>query len=226
MLYKQHADEAQHAFSSETEPVLLHALPALERLHKTWSSIAGKSKYSRYHAALNAALEKINTYYNKTSSVNAYNMAMSEFLYKPYTMCYRCSHAVLDPGLKTQYFQKNWGKELETAARDVAEELVSIIVILDAHLLTTSDQFEQRWHELNPSTPTSTTSRVRSIQPSASRSLDIDNSSDDENTAVPSPPPPTAANKPWLKEFKRYLDGSDELDNGQSVVTWWGVRVF
>ncbi|KAJ3522295.1 hypothetical protein NMY22_g11953 [Coprinellus aureogranulatus] len=92
----KHADAAQHAFSSETEPVLYNGLPALERLHRAWSSRKDKKKYEPFKDALEAGLAKIEEYYDKTSTSHAYTMAM-----------------VLDPDTKTNYFQPNWAKGLE-----------------------------------------------------------------------------------------------------------------
>ena len=36
-----------------------------------------KEKYSHYREAINAGLEKVSSYYNKTSAVDAYTIAMS-----------------------------------------------------------------------------------------------------------------------------------------------------
>ncbi|KAJ2919527.1 hypothetical protein MD484_g940, partial [Candolleomyces efflorescens] len=145
----KHTDEAQHAVSSETELALFHTLPALEHLHKTWTSMAEKPKYFYYHTTINNALAKINTYYNKTSLVNAYNMSM---------------------------------------------------------------------------TPTNTTSQNHPIPVAASHSqLDIECSDDKSNSTLTSLAPATTK-KLWLREFKCYFDGNDKLDNGQSIVTWWGLN--
>ena len=32
--------------------------------------------------------------------------------------------------------------------------------------------------------------------------------------------------KPWLKEFNQYLNTTDELSDGQTIVHWWGVSNF
>jgi len=71
----QHADNAQQ-FSSDRGPSLQQALPALEALHKAWSSRSANSKYKAFHIALNAAIEKIKQYYDRTSESEAYIMAM------------------------------------------------------------------------------------------------------------------------------------------------------
>ncbi len=30
--------------------------------------------------------------------------------------------------------------------------------------------------------------------------------------------------KPWLKEFRQYLDGHDEVPSDMTVVQWWGGK--
>ena len=57
--------------------------------------------------------------------------------------------------------------------------------------------------------------------------------SDDESD-VPTTPAPSSTpisvgediediSKPWMREFKLYLDSVDELPEGMSKITWWGV---
>jgi hypothetical protein len=74
----QHADRAQQAFSSDEGPSLHSGLPALEALHKAWSSRAEKEKYSDFQGALNDAAAKIAEYYDKTSTSDAFIFAMRE----------------------------------------------------------------------------------------------------------------------------------------------------
>jgi hypothetical protein len=71
---------AQQAFSSDAGTTLHLAIPALETLHKAWSSRAGRAKYARFAPALNAAASKIDEYYEKTTESPAYVMAMSSSL--------------------------------------------------------------------------------------------------------------------------------------------------
>ncbi|KAF5318361.1 hypothetical protein D9611_014218 [Ephemerocybe angulata] len=182
----KYADDAQHSFSTETDPALSHALPALEKLHKTWSAIAKKQKYERYHDAVNAGLNKISTYYNKASSVDAYSV-------------------FLDPNLKTLHFKKAWANDLELPARDLMLKI-----------------FTERWKSLNATSPA-----PRPMAHARSQ-LDIDMSDDDEFSTpnTPSPPlvPAPNADKPWLWEFNRYIDGDDRLEHEQGVVAWWGLH--
>jgi hypothetical protein len=73
----QHADNAQQAFSSDNVPTLHYAIPALEALHRAWSSRASRPKFQPFASALYAACEKIDEYYEKTTESPAYIMSMS-----------------------------------------------------------------------------------------------------------------------------------------------------
>lgn len=74
-------DIAQQAFLSDAGTTLHLAVPALEALHKAWSSCAGQPKYSRFAPALDAAADKINEYYEKTTKSPAYVMTMDLSVY-------------------------------------------------------------------------------------------------------------------------------------------------
>jgi hypothetical protein len=76
LFYCKYADIAQQAFSSDAGTTLHLAVPALEALHKAWSSRAGRLKYSRFAPALEAAADKIDEYYEKTTESPAYVMTM------------------------------------------------------------------------------------------------------------------------------------------------------
>jgi hypothetical protein len=75
-LFLQYADVAQQAFSSDTGTTLHLAIPALETLHRAWSSRADRHKYIRFSPALRAAAQKLDEYYEKTTDSPAYIMAM------------------------------------------------------------------------------------------------------------------------------------------------------
>jgi hypothetical protein len=72
----KYADVAQQAFSSDAGTTLHLAIPALETLHRAWSSRAERWKYARFAPALTAAANKIDEYYKKTTNSPAYIMAM------------------------------------------------------------------------------------------------------------------------------------------------------
>ncbi|KAF8816169.1 hypothetical protein BYT27DRAFT_7077698 [Phlegmacium glaucopus] len=76
--WQHHADNAQQAFSSDQASTLHLAIPALEALHRAWSSRSAHPKYERFAPALEAACMKIDDYYEKTTDSPAYIMAMSK----------------------------------------------------------------------------------------------------------------------------------------------------
>lgn len=101
-----HANKAQQAFSSDQTPTLHLAIPALEALHRAWSSRAGRPKYGRFIPALEAACVKIDKYYEKTTESPAYLMAM-----------------ILNPKEKMSYFKKHWSPELQGDVVECVEKV-------------------------------------------------------------------------------------------------------
>jgi hypothetical protein len=78
LIRKQYAENSQHKFSSDLKSTLHLALPALESLHAGWTKCVEDLKYSDFSDALREALEKVDEYYQKTSSSNAYMFAMGD----------------------------------------------------------------------------------------------------------------------------------------------------
>jgi hypothetical protein len=61
---------------------MLHlALPALEALHKAWSSRVERPKYADFTDALQAGIDKISEYYEKAADSDAYVFAMRTFCF-------------------------------------------------------------------------------------------------------------------------------------------------
>ncbi|KAJ7330883.1 hypothetical protein DFH08DRAFT_814973 [Mycena albidolilacea] len=58
-------EEAQHAFSSDLRSTLHLTIPALEKLHAQWKLASEEAKYSVFWPALEAAMEKVDEYYQK-----------------------------------------------------------------------------------------------------------------------------------------------------------------
>ena len=125
----QHADNAQHAFSSDQAATLHLALPALEALHKAWTTRQTREKYQGYSPALQASLTKIEEYYNRTADSDAYTFAMRCVLLL--TVLYLSSQIyhiiVLDPSVKTQHICKYWGADKMNGILERAEKKVSFL---------------------------------------------------------------------------------------------------
>lgn len=75
----QHADRAQQTFSSENEPSLHVAIPALEALHNAWSKRIVKDKYTAFVEPIQAGIDKLSEYYDRTGDSSAYVLSMSKF---------------------------------------------------------------------------------------------------------------------------------------------------
>ena len=75
----QHANDSQQAFSSSSDPSLQNALPALERLYTAWKKASKKSRYASFVPALEAGMQKLDQYYNRSAQSDAHIMAMGKF---------------------------------------------------------------------------------------------------------------------------------------------------
>jgi hypothetical protein len=114
----------QHAFSSDNIPTLHLAIPALESLHKAWSSRAECPKYELFTPALQSACDKIDQYYEKTTESSAYIMSMSAPCFFPFLSFIDDMAPVLNPSEKMAYFKKNWSVELQNDITICAEDVV------------------------------------------------------------------------------------------------------
>jgi hypothetical protein len=99
------------------------AIPALEALHRAWSSRAERPKYERFFPALEAAYQKIDVYYEKTTKSPAYILAMSMLS----LLINDISNdlLVLNPKEKMLYFKKHWSTELQSDVLKCVEKVVS-----------------------------------------------------------------------------------------------------
>ncbi|KAG6875725.1 hypothetical protein C0992_002681, partial [Termitomyces sp. T32_za158] len=91
------AKNAQQAFSTDQGPTLHFAIPALEALHSGWSKCHEQARYKDFVPALDAALQKIKDYYDKTAASQ-----------------------------KAAYLHKHWSKELMDQALAQAEETYKV----------------------------------------------------------------------------------------------------
>lgn len=65
----------------DSVPCLDAALPALEKLYHAWETRSKRKKYSLFTSGLDAAMGKIDDYYNKTATSHAYTFVMSKSRY-------------------------------------------------------------------------------------------------------------------------------------------------
>ncbi|KAJ7315399.1 ribonuclease H-like domain-containing protein, partial [Mycena albidolilacea] len=137
------AEKAQHAFSADMHSTLHLALPALETLHSTWSGRAKNLKYSCFWGALEEAVAKVDKYYQKTSTSDAYTFAM-----------------VLDPRKKLTYLKKHWSADLvDQVSANMEETFKKRYLELHANLAT------QKSPTVGPKSRATANSGLRELTP-------------------------------------------------------------
>ena len=69
---------------------------------------------------------------------------------------------------------------------------------------------------------------VKKVNKKLAQLLAVDLTDEDMDVSSTSamPSPDSDNNKPWLCEFKLYIDGVDEVPNGMTITKWWGVSLF
>ena len=128
--------------------------------------------------------------------------------------------------MKMKHFTKHWLADLQAKVRDAAEEIVRSTCFQSCVPIIYHLQFKQRYEKLNGDSAMPL--RAKKGRRSASNmtallreleSSDDDGSSDDAGPSATQTDP----TKPWLREFHQYLNTTDELSDGQTIVKWWGV---
>ena len=187
----QHGDNAQQCFSSDKATTLHLSIPALEALHKAWSSRAERSKYIRFAPALTAAYTKIDKYYGKMTETAAYIITM-----------------VLDLREKVGYFKKHWSPQLLKDVIKCAE-----------------DMFKTRYLSLH-STQSSSKPSAQPVKPKIKTLLrELSDDEDDIGANVPGIiSTPEDPNRPWLGDFRAYLDVVEHVPEGWTTTSWWGLN--
>ena len=72
----QDADSCHQLCSTTRSPTLHQVIPALERLVTKWEKKAQDPKYSLFHDALKAGINKLNKYYKKLDNSDAYILSL------------------------------------------------------------------------------------------------------------------------------------------------------
>ena len=81
-------------------------------------------------------------------------------------------------------------------------------------------QFEEHYKSTSVSQLSESSQQARKPSRMAGliqRNLDTDSENDDDSDSVLDPA------KPWMGEFKRYLDTVDVVPTDMGIVRWWGV---
>lgn len=89
----QDSNRIQQYFSSEKQPTLWRALPALEELQTRWEKKRDSAKYDVYGDALDDGLAKIGKYYSRLDEKPAFVLALSKIsflrvVYRRYSLSF------------------------------------------------------------------------------------------------------------------------------------------
>ncbi|KAF8209893.1 hypothetical protein K438DRAFT_1753508 [Mycena galopus ATCC 62051] len=117
-------NDVQQMGSAEKYPCLHLVIPALEQVHHRWKKLRDRPEYSKLHDAIQAGMDSIETYYDRTSECDAYLMAMGESF-----------SLFLEPSIKLAWCKNKWS----------TEEYKEAVV----HLKQIIPQFKKRWEKLN-----------------------------------------------------------------------------
>ena len=133
-VWLQYADNCQQSFSSDAQPSLHTALPAIEKLYTKWEQAAAKDRYSKFKDALTAAIEKLEEYYERTVASDAHIIAMGMLVILLLFFAYPAFDSPW-PHEKFKHFVKNWPLEQQKKVDVMVKK-----VVCDFHLAS----FEQQ----------------------------------------------------------------------------------
>jgi hypothetical protein len=111
----QDSNQIQQYFSSEKEPTLWRALPALEELQTAWEKKRDNPKYALYKDALSKGLDKIGKYYSLLDDKPSFVLALSRY-FSYLNECHILIYSALHPYYKLAYIKHSWGGPNEQAA--------------------------------------------------------------------------------------------------------------
>ena len=78
LIFLQDSNRIQQYFSSEKEPTLWRALPALEELQTAWETKRDDQQYALYEDALSSGLQKLKKYYFRLDEKPSFMLALGK----------------------------------------------------------------------------------------------------------------------------------------------------
>ncbi|KAG6895056.1 hypothetical protein C0992_003343 [Termitomyces sp. T32_za158] len=188
---KDHANNAQQAFLSDQVPTLHLAIPALEALHRAWSSHASRIKYTVFSTSLQAACQKIDDYYEKTTNSPAYIMAM-----------------ILDPREKMAYFKKHWPNNLQVEVLRCVED------VFQERFFRFKDSEDLKKTQIPKSSTKGLNVLLRELSDDENEedlSDDINSPPKDSSNLTEDP------DQPWLRYFDEYINSEEKVADVEAL---------
>jgi len=109
---------------------------------------------------------------------------------------------ILDPRQKMGYFKKHWSAELQVDVIKCVEEV-----------------FKERYVLLRGQSTSRPVAQHKKKLSSLLREL-----SDDEDATDAGPAAPEDPTRPWLRDFRVYLDVVEHVPEGWTTIQWWGYN--
>lgn len=106
---RQDSNDIQELFSSEQQPTLWRALPALEELQTAWEDKRKLERFALYDDAIDAGLSKLRKYYSRIDTKPVFVLALGKFLCSSKFSLFMSLVIVLHPYYKLDYIKLSWG---------------------------------------------------------------------------------------------------------------------
>ena len=106
-------------------------LPAIEKLYSAWQKASEKPHYILFKPVLQAAIAKLDEYYQRTvvSDAHIIAMGMSYIQFVLFKWDILPKDLVLDPRKKFKHFTKNWDANLQAEVKDLVQKKVHMVVM-------------------------------------------------------------------------------------------------
>ena len=104
------SNDIQELFSSEQQPTLWHALPALEELQTPWEDKRKAPRFALYQDLIDAGLAKLQKYYSCIDTKPVFILSLGNFFFTSSEhSTLQDSFIVLHPYYKLDYIKMSWG---------------------------------------------------------------------------------------------------------------------
>ena len=114
------------------QPTLHNMLPVIKKLYGTWQKASEKPCYSLFKPALQAAMAKLDEYYQRTAISDAHiiTMGTSYIQFMSFWWDILPKDLVFDLRKKFEHFTKNWGNDLQAEVKDLVQKKVHVAVVI------------------------------------------------------------------------------------------------
>ena len=99
-------------------------------MYTAWQKASEKPRYSVFKPALEAAMAKLDEYYQRTAASDAHIIAMGTSFFSFMLLDFKPNKdPVLDPRKKFEHFTKNWDNDLQADVKEMVQKKVCVPII-------------------------------------------------------------------------------------------------